>query len=63
MTEPDLSDTDYLHAAYADAIAEGIPLDRLIELYTDAETAPQFFAGVQALVELQDIVEDHYAKT
>lgn len=57
-----MSDTDLLHAAYADAIAEGIPLDRLIELYTDAKNPEQFLAGVQALVELKDIVEDHYAQ-
>ena len=59
----DLSDFEYMLAAIVDIMVDEIPLEQVWQLSFEAKTAEGFFHGVQALVELQDIIKDHYAKT
>lgn len=48
-------------AAIMDAIIEGIPSSAVRDLCVIAETPSQFFFGMQAMVELGDIIKDHYS--
>lgn len=56
----DLSDFDYVRAGLADFVVEELEPHTLWNLTYLATTPQEFFAGVQAAVELQDIVRDYY---
>lgn len=58
----ELTDYDYMIAAILDMIVDGVPLESVEQLCVDAENAREFFAGMQALIHLGDIVADHYAQ-
>lgn len=60
--EPELSDTDYFLAALADWAIEELDKEALVFTTWNAVGAEQFFAVIQAAVELNDIVKDHYDK-
>ena len=51
---------DYVAAAYADAMVEGLDPEIVNQAYTDSIHAAEFFYRVQALVQLKEIVDDHY---
>lgn len=55
-----LTDFELMNAAIADVIVEDIPLEAVFYLSCEAESALEFFAGVQALAQLGDIINDHY---
>ena len=57
----DLSPQDYVAAAYADAMVEGLDPDIVNQAYTDSEDAEEFFYRVQALVQLNEVVADFYS--
>ncbi|MEO1077615.1 MAG: hypothetical protein AAFX41_16870 [Bacteroidota bacterium] len=56
----ELSDVDYIAAAYADAMIEDLEPACVHDAYFRSATPMEFFYRVQALVQLQDIVKDHY---
>ena len=56
----DLTPQDYVAAAYADAMVEGLCPEIVNQAYTDSEDAEEFFYRVQALVQLKEVVEDFY---
>lgn len=51
---------DFMVAAVLDMIEDSIPHDAVRDLCVIAQDAEQFHTGMQALVELGDIIEDHY---
>ena len=56
----DLTPQDYVAAAYADAMVEGLCPEIVNQAYTDSKDAEEFFYRVQALVQLKEVVEDFY---
>ena len=56
----DLTPQDYVAAAYADAMVEGLDPDIVNQAYTDSEDAAEFFYRVQALVQLKEVIDDFY---
>ena len=56
----DLTPQDYVAAAYADAMIEGLCPKIVAAAYHQSKDAEEFFFRVQALVQLNDIVKDHY---
>ena len=56
----DLEDFDYVRAGLADYVVEELEPSALWHLTFLATTPEEFFAGIQAAVELQDIVRDYY---
>lgn len=53
---------EYLHAAYSDAMIEGLPIEIVISAYTETRgNAEKFFFAVQAAVMLKDLIEDRRA--
>jgi len=60
--DPDLSDFELMLAAVLDIIVDDVPLSAVDDLSIEAKTATEFFNGVQALVELGDIIKDHKEK-
>lgn len=59
-TPPGCDPYDLMIAAILDSIVDGIPHEAIEDLCVDAQNAEQFYAGVQAAVELQDIWKDHH---
>ena len=57
----DLTPQDYVAAAYADAMVEGLCPEIVNQAYTDSEDAEEFFYRVQALVQLKEVIEDFYS--
>ena len=57
------SDFDRMVGSIFAYIEDGIPERALFDLTFIAETAEEFEAGMGALVELGDIINDHYDKT
>lgn len=60
--EPDLDDYDYMIASVIDMAVEEVSYEAVMSLTCVAENAQQFFAGMQATIELGEIVDDYYAK-
>ena len=61
MNDHELTPQDYVAAAYADAMVEGLDPDIVNQAYTDSEGAEEFFYRVQALVQLKEVVDDFYS--
>ena len=57
----ELSPQDYVAAAYADAMVEGLDPEIVNQAYTDSTDAEEFFYRVQALVQLKEVVDDFYS--
>ena len=56
----DLTPQDYVAAAYADAMVEGLDPEIVNQAYTDSTDAEEFFYRVQALVQLKEVIDDFY---
>lgn len=54
------SDYDRMACSIFAFIADGIPIQALEDLTVIAENAKEFEAGMNAMVELGDIIADHY---
>lgn len=62
--QPEFTPTDYdlMIAAVVDIIADGIPLRAVWDLTYLAQDPMQFYTGMMAAAELNDVVKDHYAE-
>ena len=55
-------DYDYMVAAILDMLVDGVPHQAVWDLTFIAQSAEEFYAGMQAMVELGDIINDHYQR-
>lgn len=53
-------DYDLMVAATLDMVMDGVPHQAVYDLTIIAQTAPEYYAGMQAMVELGDILKDHH---
>lgn len=58
--EPD--DYDLMIAAVLDMLVDGIPHRAVWDLTHIAQSADEFYAGMQAMSALGDIINDHYER-
>lgn len=59
----ELTDVDYIAAAYADAMIEELDPVSVHDAYFRSGSPCEFFYRVQALVHLQDTLRNYYDKT
>jgi len=55
-------DYDYMISSILDMVVDGVPQKAVWDLCFIAQNSEQFYTGMQAMVELGDIINDHYER-